>query len=270
MVPKILPSIGRNWIRTLLRAGVTGVAILLLVIHLFFPDLRLDASAVFLVVIAALPWLPQIVRSIEFPGGFKIEVADIKAVTEKILGGNDDSLSAEIPEEAKLDLSRIELPVAEAQRRDSIPTDVSREQASDENKIVEMLRNIAPTQPRIALVELRNEIENRLLKLARAGKFIWWHNSAPSSEMTLLCLVHENLISVVEAAGFRELIALGNAAANGVPVSPEAIEYALNVTPQIFGAITNCERAPRRMPTAGSGYEIGGFVGAADRDSGAQ
>lgn len=268
MPPKILRYISKNWVRNLLRAGVTTVAILLLVIHWVFPDLRLDASAIFLVVIAALPWLPQIVRSIEFPGGFKIEVADIKAVTEKILGGNDSLSGEALIGGTKLDITQIELPVEEARAPDSIPATVLREQASDQSKAVEMLRNIAPTQPGIALVALRNEIEDRLLKLARAGKFRWWHDSAPSSEMTLLCLLHENLISVTEAAGFKELIALGNAAANGVPVSAEAVEYALDVTPQIFAAIANCERSPRVMPRGGPSLAIGGYVGKAEREYG--
>lgn len=62
------------WIQILITAGALFVALL----HSIFPDIRIDSSTVALIVIAVIPWLGVLFRSLELPGGLKIEYQEIK------------------------------------------------------------------------------------------------------------------------------------------------------------------------------------------------
>jgi hypothetical protein len=55
--------------------AISGAALVLLVLHVLFPNLGIDATATGLLVLAALPWLLPFVKTFELPGGTKIEVA---------------------------------------------------------------------------------------------------------------------------------------------------------------------------------------------------
>jgi hypothetical protein len=50
------------------RTGVPAVALLLAVGHIAFPDLKIDAVVIGLVIFASLPWLGAIIESLEFSG----------------------------------------------------------------------------------------------------------------------------------------------------------------------------------------------------------
>jgi hypothetical protein len=56
-------------IKLLLSSG----AILLLIIHLAWPQLQIDAITLGLAFFAALPWLPAVLESAELPGGWKVQ-----------------------------------------------------------------------------------------------------------------------------------------------------------------------------------------------------
>jgi hypothetical protein len=57
-------------LKTLIPAG----AVVLLVLHMLRPDWEIDAVSIGLLVVAALPWLPAFVESLELPGGVKLEL----------------------------------------------------------------------------------------------------------------------------------------------------------------------------------------------------
>jgi hypothetical protein len=61
-----------------IRVGITGVALALAGLHLAFPALRIDAATALLVVVALLPWLAPIVKSFKLPGGFEVELQELK------------------------------------------------------------------------------------------------------------------------------------------------------------------------------------------------
>lgn len=54
-------------------AALTLVATALALVHLAWPDLRIDSTTVALLVIAAVPWLGDLFHSIELPGGARLE-----------------------------------------------------------------------------------------------------------------------------------------------------------------------------------------------------
>jgi hypothetical protein len=64
--------------------GLTVVSLLLLLLHLFSP-VKLDAAALGLVAIAALPWLAIYLSEMELPGGFRFKLREqVRENTQKI------------------------------------------------------------------------------------------------------------------------------------------------------------------------------------------
>lgn len=64
---------------------ITIVAIALTLAHLFFPEVRIDAITVTLVIVAAVPWLSPLFKSLEFPGGLKFEFQEVKDKLETLV-----------------------------------------------------------------------------------------------------------------------------------------------------------------------------------------
>jgi hypothetical protein len=55
------------------QISISSVSAVLLVGHLVWPSIKLDAPSVFLIALCFLPWLGAIFKSIELPGGTKVE-----------------------------------------------------------------------------------------------------------------------------------------------------------------------------------------------------
>lgn len=119
--------------KTKLPLIISSIAILLIIIYIIiikiFPNFTIDNVTLFLLIIAILPWLRSIIKSVEIPG-LKIELQDFEKATEKA-------------EKAGL-IGKI-----------------------SENKPTYL--SIANEDPRLALAGLRIEIEQRLKTLANAN-----------------------------------------------------------------------------------------------------
>jgi hypothetical protein len=60
-----------------LAAGVTAIALALLLFHLAFPDVSVDSATIALLILAAVPWLGAWIKSIEV-AGVKVELHDLR------------------------------------------------------------------------------------------------------------------------------------------------------------------------------------------------
>ena len=69
----------------MLTAKITfsTLAILLLVAHLFFPQFKIDPLSILLLGAASIPWLSSLFKSVEMPGGFKVEFQDLEKITKR-------------------------------------------------------------------------------------------------------------------------------------------------------------------------------------------
>src|SRR5215472_3411115 len=65
------------------RQVVTLGALLLALVHILFPQVAIDGVALALIVIAVVPWLAPLFRSLELPGGWKVEFQDLQKVAAK-------------------------------------------------------------------------------------------------------------------------------------------------------------------------------------------
>lgn len=61
-----------------LRIGLTLVSVALFVLHKLVPTLTLDTVSLVLVVVALLPWLQPIFKTIKLPGGIELTLQDMK------------------------------------------------------------------------------------------------------------------------------------------------------------------------------------------------
>jgi hypothetical protein len=62
---------------------VSLVALATAVIHVRWPALKVDAIALALLALAALPWLGEILESLDGPGGWKVKYRELQAAVER-------------------------------------------------------------------------------------------------------------------------------------------------------------------------------------------
>jgi hypothetical protein len=179
--------------------------------------LRLTLSIGRLLVVATLPWILKYLRGFEIPGIVKIDLADTKAATDKV--------------------TRAEPPSGQI-NFEGHPPRVSIEVGAGQ---FSNLRTIYDTDPNLALVGFRIEVEKRLRDLAAARQI-------SIDKMPLQRLLHElidrRLIPSEIASGLMELIALGNRAAHGVTVSPDAAAWLLDVGPDVLLRLDSLLQTP--------------------------
>jgi hypothetical protein len=64
---------------------VTLAAVALAIVHLFVPGINVDAITIALLVLAAAPWLAPLFKTIELPGGLKVEIREFKEEIQREL-----------------------------------------------------------------------------------------------------------------------------------------------------------------------------------------
>ncbi len=62
---------------------ITVGAITVAVAHLFWPAIKIDAITLTLLAIAIVPWVASLFKTVELPGGLKIEFADLEKTRQK-------------------------------------------------------------------------------------------------------------------------------------------------------------------------------------------
>jgi len=66
-----------------LQLTITIVALVIVLIHLKIPTLAIDAITVALLIVAIAPWLAPILKTLELPGGLKIEFHQLEEAGDK-------------------------------------------------------------------------------------------------------------------------------------------------------------------------------------------
>ena len=79
-----------------IRWSITTIAVLLVIVHLFIPNVKIDEIALILLVLAGVPWFAPFLKSVELFGA-KLETRDL----EKRLGERkaEDSGLVEVDKE---------------------------------------------------------------------------------------------------------------------------------------------------------------------------
>lgn len=210
-----------------LRILISLGAAVALVAHHVWPDLSIDTTTFLLVALGMMPWFRSLIKSIELPGGIKIELPETKAATEKITSSKcSHELAGHI---------RVRPSTSQPNLQIRSPSEIS----------TEHIREIGSRDPNLAVVAVGVEIEKRLLGLAE----VWGLDPFRRSLGSLLRgLEDANALPSEVATGICEFIDLRNRAAHGVSVSSEAAEWVLYAFPGMLEVldelITNAKNPP--------------------------
>jgi hypothetical protein len=113
-----------------LKVGVTVLAVAAATLHLLRPDLRIDSITIVLSVIALLPWLQPLVKSVE-GFGIKVELQDLKRRVDEALA---------TATEAKIQTRELEaVAVAGDEAAPKAPVEQAASLTTDEREIIQRL-----------------------------------------------------------------------------------------------------------------------------------
>jgi len=180
---------------TRLRSWVTLGALAVALAHIVFPRLAIDAVALVLIVVAVVPWLAPLFKSVQIPGGWKVEFQELQDVAAK---AGDAGLLSHAPRAAEAEYA---------------------------------FQSVAERDPNLALAGLRIELEKRLVRLAEANGI----GTAMQGMGRLLGeLARRGILSEDEESVLSDLVHLLNAAVHGASVDPRATEWAMDVGPLLI------------------------------------
>ena len=179
---------------TWLKVSVTASAVFCIIVRLIWPGLNIDAITLGLLVVAVLPWLSVLLESAEFPGGWKVKFRNLQNAGEQITG--------------------VPLPPREG----SVPAP--------------SYLSVAESDPNLALVGLRIEIEKRIREIASR------HDIKERTLSGLLnALRHKHVLERSASHGLHELIRAGNNAAHGAPVEKDVYGWAFDFGPLVLAKL---------------------------------
>jgi len=182
---------------TFLKVAISVIAAGVIIARLIWPNIKLDSITLGLLIVAILPWFAALIESAKFPGGWEVKFRDVKSAGDKVVASAAPSAAVEqLPEPTFL--------------------------------------NIAETDPNLALVGLRIEIERRVRRLAEQADI-------PTDRMPLTRVVNQlaerGIIGREAQEGLGDLIYAGNQAAHGARVERDVADWAILVGPQILQAL---------------------------------
>lgn len=181
-----------------LQLTISVVAVVLAVVHMAWPNIKVDSITIVLMVISVLPWLAPLIKSLELPGGYKLEFRDVQNAKEKAdKAGLLDSKS-------------------KSGEPDSL------------------YMQIAERDPNLALAGLRIEIEKKLLRIAQANDISTYKLSVGK---TLRLLAERQAITKDEYYALQDIVSVLNPAVHGATVSRDTVEYALDMGTSLLNAL---------------------------------
>jgi len=192
-----------------IRIAVTASAGILLIVHLVWPRIRVDAITLGLTIIGVLPWLVDLLKSAKFPGGWEITFRDVEEAGAKVAdGGNKSSLPRDDGRAVR-------------------GIGANREEGNGQERL------LVQGDANLALVGLRIEIERRLQAIALR------RNLPESRGLNNLIrkLRSQGVLRDEVVWGLNDLVAAGNKAAHGAFVDPRVAEWASYAGPSILAAL---------------------------------
>ena len=182
-----------------LRQVVTLGALAVALIHLVFPQLAIDSITLVLLVIALVPWLAPIFKSLEFPGGWKVEFQELQKAAQKAEAAGLLAPAAPVAPDMEYSFQR----------------------AADQD-------------PNLALAGLRIEIEKRLVALAQKTGI---ETRGRGVAHLLRVLNEHNVLDQQASSALADLTGLLNSAVHGASVDPQAAAWAINIGTRLLSRL---------------------------------
>lgn len=190
--------------------------------HLIFPKVNIDIITVTLIALAIIPWLEPLFKSVELPGGVKLEFQELEKIEE---------------EAKKVGLISVE--------------DVSATSEDNKDKSKYYFVEIAEKNQELALVSLRIEIEKRLREIATKYSI----DTKKYSIIRLIdALADKNILTIQETTVLKDMISTLNHAAHGVKYDQRNAQWVIDNGPAIVNSLEN-RIANRGIIFHGSSYD---------------
>ena len=180
-----------------IHIAISVVALVLAAAHLLWPNAKIDVVILTLLAIAVLPWLGSIFRSVELPGGLKVEYKDLQKAGEKA-------------KQAGL--------LAAPRARTEEPAYLA----------------VAERDSNLALAGLRIEIERRLQALAQSHGI---ESKGKGMRQLLNLLRDGQVLSAPERGALADMTNLLNNAVHGADVDSKAAEWAMETGSRLLAAL---------------------------------
>lgn len=174
---------------------ITLSVLLLALAHLIWPSLTIDAITLALVVIAIIPWLGPLFKSIKLPGGLEVEYKDLEETTERL---ESTGLLPATPNAPPPTLAFL---------------------------------LVAQEDPNLALAGLRIEIEKRLFALAEKTGGMPRKRGVGGY---LLYLRDKGVLTQEQHSVLADMIGLLNSAVHGAEVRKDIAAWAMDVGPKLL------------------------------------
>lgn len=182
-----------------IQLSISAFALVCAGAHLLLPEFSFDGMAITLLVLAASPWLLRLLKSVELPGGFKVEFRDLQETERR---AENVGLLDEIPDPATLQDYSFQV--------------------------------VAREDPNLALAGLRIEIEKRLVRLSQRTE----NGTTKMGVGKLLRLLNaRELLTREESSVLADMMGLLNSAAHGARVDVKSAEWALDVGPRLLATL---------------------------------
>ena len=65
------------------QIAISGIAVVFVAVHLVWPEIEIDATTLTLLAAAAVPWLLPLFKTVELPGGLKVEFRELQAAEQR-------------------------------------------------------------------------------------------------------------------------------------------------------------------------------------------
>jgi len=188
-----------------IQLAITLGALTVALIHVWVPALAIDAITLALIALAILPWLGPLFKSVQLPGGFKVEFQE-----------------------------RLE---RAAERADKAGL-LSRRGVEGQQYPFQL---VADQDPNLALAGLRIELERQLRALAEA---VGVGTRMQGARRLVIELAKEGVLSAEEEDVLTDLIELLNDAVHGADVGSRASRWAMDIGPRLLASLQGKEPAP--------------------------
>lgn len=182
-----------RWIQVI----ITSCALAIAGVHLYWPDLKIDSITLTLLIVAVVPWVAQLFKSLELPGGWKIEFQELQKAQQRADAAGLLSGSVDPTTQYSFQL-------------------------------------VAEEDANLALAGLRIEIEKRLSQIAESHKL---DASRSSAGRLLRLLGQKELLSNEEQSVLADMMGLLNGAVHGAAIDPRSADWAMNVGPRLLASL---------------------------------
>jgi hypothetical protein len=177
---------------------ITILFLILTILHIAFPDIKIDSITIVLLFFSLLPWIIHIIKTIEIPGVGKIEINDLNKVKEKVEKSEKFTKVA-------LNLNNVQL-----------------------------YETLIENDPNLALAGLRIEIEKKLIKLAESNNI---SVNKKGLKSIIIELKKKDIFNQNESAAIADLLGILNRAVHGAEVDQNTAFWAIDLGSNILSSL---------------------------------